>query len=310
MVVTVTLNPCIDRTVKLKSFLYGSMNRMIDSRREVSGKGINVSLALNNLGVENKALGFVFKDTKDYFLTSLNKLGLSFIGIEENGELRENIKIWNEEDSTTTEINQKGARVNSSNWEDFKVLFKAEIASSSIVILSGSLPQGLEKSAYKELIEIANSNSIKVILDTEGDALLEGLKASPYLVKPNLYEFQKTFGGDGSVKSIAEISSALIREKKVEVIVVSLGKDGALIFDKDQAFFAPAIVENAKSAQGAGDNMVAGIIKAYLENKDIKDMLSYGTAAASGSLEIEGTGATTLPLFSKYLEKTKIMEIE
>ena len=310
MVVTVTLNPCIDRTIKLKSFLYGSMNRMEESRREVSGKGINVSLALNNLGVENKALGFVFKDNKDYFLTSLSKLGLSFLGIEENGELRENIKIWNAEDSSTTEINQKGARVEPSSWEDFKVLFKKEISSSSIVALSGSLPQGLERSAYKELIEIANSNSVKVILDTEGDALLEGLKASPYLIKPNLYEFKKTFGGDGSIKSITDISSALIREKKVEVIVVSLGKDGALIFDKDNVFFAPAIVENAKSAQGAGDNMVAGIIKAYLQDRGLKEMLSYGTAAASGSLEMEGTGATTLSLFSKYLEKAKIMEIE
>lgn len=71
MVVTVTLNPCIDRTIKIKSFLYGSMNRMTDSKRDVSGKGINVSLALNNLGVENKALGFIFKDNKDFFLSEL-----------------------------------------------------------------------------------------------------------------------------------------------------------------------------------------------------------------------------------------------
>ena len=306
MVVTVTLNPCIDRTIKIKSFLYGSMNRMTDSKRDVSGKGINVSLALNNLGIENKALGFIFKDNKDFFLSELKKLGLYFIGVEVPGELRENIKIWNEEDSTTTEINQKGAKVDESAWLEFKELYSREIASASVVVLSGSIPQGLLADSYRELVEIANKMSIKVILDAEGDLLGNGIEACPFLIKPNQYEFEKTFG---SIESIADIASDLIERGCVENVVVSQGKDGASIFSKKGSYFAPPVEVTAKSAQGAGDNMVAGIIKAYLEGKGPSEMLKYGTAAATGSLEVEGTGATTYDLFSSYLDKTKVLEI-
>ncbi len=305
MVVTVTLNPCIDRTIKLKSFLYGSMNRMAESKRDVSGKGINVSLALNNLGIENKALGFIFSSSKDCFLSSLENLGLKYKGIEVSGELRENIKIWNEADKTTTEINQKGSKVEEKDWALFKDLYRKEIDSAALIVLSGSMPAGLSIDAYKELIEIANERDIKVILDAEGDALLKGLEAGPLLIKPNQYEFEKTF----KTGSIRENAHKLILENRAENVVVSLGKGGAFIYSSKGSYLAPPVEVDAKSAQGAGDNMVAGIIKAYLENKGPDEMLAYGTAAALGSLEVEGTGPTTYDLFASYLDKTKVLRI-
>ena len=311
MVVTVTLNPCIDRTVILPSFTYGSMNRMKETTRDASGKGINVSLALQALGEESKALGFLYRENSELFLSSLKGKGLEYSAVENSGSLRENIKLFDEKTGVTTEINQKGDYVTQDKWEAFKTLYSSEIINTDAVVISGSVPQGLSTSSYRTLLEIAAEKKVPTVLDAEGDLLALGLEASPFLIKPNLYEMKKTFGLDDlRIETIVRKAQEILMKWNVKYVIVSLSERGAVLVTKGRALYSPALDIDVKSTQGAGDNMVAGILKAYIGRRSDYDMLRYGVAAASGAIMKEGTTSIDIDTFNKLVEKVCIKEVK
>lgn len=311
MVVTVTLNPCLDRTVILPSFTYGSMNRMKKTTRDASGKGINVSLALNALGEESKALGFIYRDNRDIFLSSLREKGLEYTAVENRGSIRENIKLLDEKNGVTTEINQKGDYVEADKWEAFKALYSTEISNADAVVISGSIPQGLAASSYRTLLEIAAEKKIPAVLDAEGELLSLGLEASPFLIKPNLYEMKKTFAlENGRIETIVGKAREILTKWNVTYVIVSLSERGAVLVTKGRALYSPALDVEVKSTQGAGDNMVAGILKAYIGRRSDYDMLRYGVAAASGAIMKEGTTSVDMDTFNKLVEKVCVKEVK
>ena len=310
MIGTVTLNPCIDRTISLNHLDVGEMNRMVLSRRDVSGKGINVSIALRNFGIPVKSCGFIYEGNKDFFLSSLIGNGIEFSGIEVPGILRENLKIWDQSCNITTEINQSGEYVSEDKWNEFKCFFRTFISDLELLILSGSVPKGIRVNAYKELMEIAEEEDIPVFLDAEGELLLEGLSLHPVLIKPNLYEFRKTFSlDDYSIDSIARKAQEVSRQYGIRYVFVSLGKDGALLISDDGAIRSPALDIPVKSTQGAGDAFVSGAAKAFVENGSGRQMLSYGMAASASAVMKEGTEMCDLSSFLELLPSVKIEEI-
>lgn len=311
MIGTVTLNPCVDRTIALQNLTIGDMNRMLSSRRDVSGKGINVSIALSNLGMGVKSCGFIYEGNKDFFLSALQRCGIHIDGVGVKGTLRENLKIWDMSAGMTTEINQSGEKVEEEKWNEFKCFFRSFIADLELLVISGSVPSGISKTAYRELMEIAAESDIPVFLDAEGDLLLEGMKAHPLMIKPNLYEFRKTFGlADDSDDAIAEKADEIRREHGIEYVFVSLGSRGAILCSSSSVLLASPIDVPVKSTQGAGDAFVAGAAKAYIENRGELMMLSYGMAAAASAITKEGTEMCDLPSFSEYLPQVEIREIK
>ncbi len=310
MIGTVTLNPCIDRTIALNHLNVGDMNRMDSSRRDVSGKGINVSIALSNFNIPVKSCGFIYDGNKEFFLSSLQDEGVEFEGIEVPGMLRENLKIWDKTANITTEINQSGEFINEEKWNEFKSYFRFFIKDLELLILSGSVPKGIRNSAYKELMEIAAEKDIPVILDAEGELLLEGLSFHPVIIKPNLYEFKKTFAiEDDSIDAIIRKAEEVRVQYGIRYVFISLGKNGALLVSENGTMISHALDIPVKSTQGAGDAFVSGVSKAFIEKGTEKLMLSYGMAASASAVMKEGTEMCDLNSFLELLSYVEIEEV-
>ena len=192
-ILTMTLNPCIDRTVYLEQLQVGETNIVKKVIEEAAGKGINVAIGLQHLHVPVKALGFAYKDDADKLYEKLAAEHISYSFVEVDGRLRVNQKLFDESKSEMTECNEKGMPVSKGDVDILLECLKEELSQASILVLSGSVPPGVNKDIYAVMTMMANEAGVKVILDASGELLLEGVKAKPYLIKPNREEFMKTF---------------------------------------------------------------------------------------------------------------------
>jgi len=317
-VLTMTLNPCIDRTLYFDTFQAGATNIVKKTMEEVAGKGINVAVGLRHLGIPVKAMGFAYKEDKDKLYGKLEQEQIPYSFVEVDGRLRINQKLFDESKSKMTECNEKGMPVTEEDVEQLLELLKNELPEASVLVLSGSVPPGVDKDIYARMITMANQAAVKVILDANGELLLEGVKVKPYLIKPNKEEFARTFltKEDMGVRDIEVCDTEgiilLVCEKLLldglAYICLSLGEEGAMLIRKDKKSDSevskddavlssnidiiidkrPAIQTSVRSLQGAGDAMVAGICKAIYEEREYK-MLEYALAMAASTIALEGT---------------------
>jgi 1-phosphofructokinase len=309
LITTLTLNPCIDRTITIAGFKYGGLNRVVHTRSDFSGKGINVSIAVHQLGGQTEVLGFNYIDNRDFVQTSLSQSSIKYQFINIDGTLRTNVKVFDDESHVMTEFNENGYPVSPEAIPELCKLVYDRIKESSIMVFNGSVPTGVSKDIYRTLIEAAKKSGVKTVLDADGELFLEGLKAGPYFIKPNLYEFETAFKVKVRKKQdIVAIARELIAQG-VGIVCVTMGKDGAVIVNKDQAWFAPGTNIEVRGIQGAGDSLVAGICMAIEQELEISEMLRYGVAAANASLIREGTLLCTADDFRKMLPQVIIEKI-
>lgn len=287
-VLTMTLNPCIDRTVYFNSFQTGATNIVKKVIEEAAGKGINVAVGLQHLQIPVKAMGFAYKEDLSKLYGKLEEEQIPYSFIEVDGRLRVNQKLFDESKSEMTECNEKGCEVRKEDVDKLLALLKEELKDASILVLSGSVPPGVSADIYARMTSMANDAGVNVILDASGELLREGVKAKPYLIKPNKDEFVKTFG-TGDPENIAKE----VLKSGVSHICLSMGADGAKMMrlTEDGTVISdrcPAIPVQVRSLQGAGDAMVAGLCKAIYEEQEEK-MLDYALAMAASTLSLEGT---------------------
>ncbi len=309
MITTLTLNPCIDRTITINGFKYGGLNRVIHTRSDLSGKGINVSIAVHQLGGQTEALGFNYINNRDFVETNLEQSGIKYRFIDIDGTLRTNVKVFDEQNRVMTEFNENGYPVIPETLPELHKLVYDRVKDSSIMVFNGSVPAGVPKDIYRSLIETVKKSGVKTVLDADGELFLEGLKAGPYFIKPNLYEFESAFKVKVQNKQdIVEISRKLIKQG-VGIVCVTMGKDGAVVVSHDQAWFAPGSNIEVRGVQGAGDSLVAGICMAVEQRLEVSEMLRYGVAAANASLIREGTLLCTAADFRRMLPLVAIEKI-
>lgn len=306
MITTVTLNPCIDKMVTIDSFTYGGMNRILDSRIDASGKGVNVAIASSQLGGQALCTGINYKERGNLIADLLDREKISHDFVTVDGEVRINHKIYDRSKQVVTELNESGYPVDIDSLQALKDKLTVHCENSDILVLSGSIPRGVPVTIYRELLSAVSHLPIKTILDTEGDLLLEGLKEEPYIIKPNLFELETAL--NIKIRSHHEIVRAaqFFLDKGVRIIGVSLGEEGAIIIDENQAYFAPGIKVDVRGTAGAGDSIVAGFCLAMEEGLDLKDMLRYGVAAATASVMREGTLMCTREGFDSILPKVQV----
>ena len=305
MITTVTLSPCIDKTVLLADFDAGKVNRAESTRLDVGGKGINVSLALAALGVPSRAIGLNF-ESGERVEDTLKAAGVQTDFIRCRGQLRTNTKIYVKKTGNTIEINEQNPEVH-----DKAVAKVIELCSrvakdreNSIFVFSGSIPPGVPEDIYLRLANaVKDANpSAKIILDTVGKPLLEGMKSAPCLIKPNVEELEKTF--NTSLLTDEEtvlLCREMIKRHGIGAVLVSNGQKGATAVTELETISSPAIKITPKSAQGAGDAMVAGACYALSKDLPIADVLRYGLAAAAGAVELEGTAFCGRERFEELL---------
>lgn len=290
MITTVTLNPAIDRTIILDSFKHGSINRVKGVREDIGGKGINVAKVLQSLGSNACAIGFMGEKNSKYVQSLLmnEKVSNEFIIVE--GQTRLNTKIVEISTQLTTDINEIGFHISKEQLNRIKQLILRYAKQSEMVVFSGSIPQGVSSDIYFQLLSIA-APFTKTVLDADGVFLLEGLKASPYLIKPNIDELESALSKKLSThEEIKQAARELIYEYSIKYVLVSMGGDGSILVSADTAIFAKALKVEVKSSVGAGDSMLAGFIYGKTnENLTAHTALAYATACGALAVSQEGT---------------------
>ncbi len=281
MVYTLTFNPAIDYTLELSSLKEGELNRSDKEYINYGGKGINVSVVLNNLNIENTALGFLAGFTGRQLNENLKLQGINtdFIYLK-SGLTRINVKIKGESE---TEINANGPEIDEVS---LNMLYEKldKLKEGDYLILSGSIPKTLPQNTYSNILEMLSHRGIKFVVDAEKQLLLNTLPYKPFLVKPNLFELQEITGK--RLNNEAEIINAAkeLKSKGAKNVLVSMGAKGALLIsEKGEVYKQKAPVGEVVNSVGAGDSMIAGFLKGYLETNDYCSALKLGAAAGSAT---------------------------
>lgn len=312
MIATVTMNPCIDKTLTIRGFSYGGLNRVQTKRSDFSGKGINVSIVLNQLGIPVRTFGINYTKNGQDFSKGLEALGIHYEAYMAEGEVRENIKVMNEEDRVTTELNQKGDPLDAKTIRAFTDQLMEQLSDPEIdmVVITGSVPQGVPASFYRDLTAACRRIGKKVILDAEGELFLEGIQACPDVIKPNLYEFETAFGLENPGREEILRKAGEIIDGGVGIICLSMGAEGAMIIGREGAWICPPDRIDVRSTQGAGDSMVAGMCVAMEKGLPLSEILRYGVIAADGSLIREGTQLCTRENFERFRKEVRVFRAD
>ncbi len=306
MITTVTMNPCIDRKAVINEFRYGGINRVVDNKEEPAGKGINVAVAYNSLGGKTYCTGINYTLGGELIENLLDDYKIEHDFVKVEGKLRTNLKIFDKSKSVITEINESGFPVKAEDIDKLKSRLVQLYDQSSIIVLSGSVPKGVPASIYGDLIRASKGSKARVVLDAEGQLLLEGLKAKPFMVKPNLYELEIALGErlDGNEEIVR--GARKILDYGVSIVVVSMGESGSVLVTDKEALFTPALSVDVKNTVGAGDCMVAAMCLCLENGGSLKDMAIAGTAAAASSICHEGTQLCNRNNYESLLPKVRV----
>ncbi|MCR5605295.1 MAG: 1-phosphofructokinase [Treponema sp.] len=300
MIYTLTVNPSLDYITDVKDFETGKVNRTSNETIFPGGKGINVSIVLHNLSIENKALGFTAGFTGKAIEEMLLKQNVNtdFIHLEK-GLSRINLKLRSNEES---EINGKGPDIKNEDIEKLYVKLD-EIKENDTLVLAGSIPSCLSESFYSEIMKRLSGKNIRFVVDATKDLLKKSLEFRPFLVKPNNHELGEIFGVE--LKSREDVIPYALKMKEMgaQNVLVSMAGEGAVLASADgKVYKGKAPKGKLVNSVGAGDSMVAGFIAGYEKTHDYKQALKMGlcTGTASACSEFLATQADVDKLLNSY----------
>ena len=283
MIYTITLNPSLDYTLKVNNLGFTDINRADEAVISFGGKGINVCAVLKELETESIALGFIGGFSGDKLEKLLSDKGIKSDFVHIQKETRINVKI---RFGKELDINAKGPEVSESEIKEF--FGKLESIEGDYAVLAGSVPKAFPKDIYERIMQSLSEKGVHLVVDAEGDLLLNSLKFKPFLIKPNHHELEAIFGKAKSEEEIIKNAHKL-REMGARNVLVSLAENGAILVDEH------GNVKKSKNAEGTlinsvgcGDSMVAGFISGYIKTNDYSYALKLGTACANATAYSEG----------------------
>lgn len=293
-VLTITLNPALDKTVTIDKFINGGLNRVKGLRIDAGGKGINVTKVLNKFDVNVIATGLIAGIQGQNILKLLSEEGIEAQFLEIPGETRTNLKVVEQNKNITTEINEPGFDVPPEYIEILKQKVSVLLENASFLVLSGSIPAGVKPDIYADFIELARSKGVRTILDADGVTLQKGIMAAPFAVKPNQHELEKLLGR--KMPDTAELVQGAkeLQLRGVETVVVSMGAEGALIVDKNQVLRVKTFAIKPMSTVAAGDSMVAAFVYSMLNGFSLKETAGWVSAAGTVTASKPGTQVCSL----------------
>ena len=309
MITTVSLNPCIDRLAEVQGFNFGGLNRVVGGRYDAGGKGLNVALVATRLGVDAECIGLMYRDSARVFENRLLANGTAYEFVWCEGRARTNVKLYDRVSGVMTEINEAGELVTEETLKKMIALVLAHAESSDYLVLSGSLPPGCPVDFYRTLISEVDGLGCRCVLDADGERLVQGLEARPFMIKPNRFELETMLGE--RLDSVNRVRDAALRliDRGISVVAVSLGEQGALITDGSESFYAPKLEVEVKSTVGAGDAMVAGLTAGFLGENELEDAFRMGVACATAMCMTEGSKTFEKATYKKALEMVTLKRI-
>ena len=303
MIITMTLNPALDKTIEVPDFSVGAVNRVKSVRLDAGGKGINVAKAVRGLGSPCAAMGFLSGRSGDFIVQSLEDAGIVCDFVRTPGETRTNTKIVDPVRRTNTDINEPGPEAPPADIERLRERLIRRVRPGDIVVFSGSVPPNVDRDIYRKWIALVKAAGAETILDADGELLRNGIGAGPTAVKPNIHELEMYCGRPlDSSEEIRGAASQLL-ENGIDTVLVSMGEKGALLVNGCRPIFAPALEVPVRSTVGAGDAMVAALAVARQNGDYPEDMLRLAVACGTAAVMAEGTQApspeTVRRLFSE-----------
>lgn len=273
---TVTLNPAVDRTVRIPRFATGQVNRVESESVRAGGKGINVATLLADYGFAVGALGFLGHDNAALFTEHFARHHVTDLCVRLPGHTRTGIKVTDPIQGGTTDINFPGLTPTSDALERLR----AQLADQpmSWCVLAGSLPPGVSVGIYRELMTMLKKRGVRAVLDTSGEALREALKAAPEIIKPNVHELSALVGSDLNNESEIVSAARELITGGVRLVVVSRGEAGACFVTADEVVLATPPAIEVTSTVGAGDAMVAGIVAGQSQGLPLSECARLATA--------------------------------
>jgi 6-phosphofructokinase 2 len=309
-IVTVTFSPCIDRSGTTAQLIPEKKLVCEGIKLEPGGGGINVSRALARIGKESMAVYPAGGCNGALLNQLLSQEQIHGVSVPTMEETRENIIIFEEKNQQQFRFGMPGSKLYPGEFQE--CLNKIQkISHIEILVASGSLPVGVPTTIYAEMTKLCRAKNARLVLDTSGEALRQGITAGAYLIKPNLGELAFLCGKDQlSAKEIIPAARELLNQYPIELIVVSMGKAGAILITQDEAIQAKAPTMPIKSTVGAGDSMVAGMVYCLAQKKDLTQVISYGVAAGTAATLNPGTELCKLEDIQALLPKIKTKKLD
>lgn len=280
MIVTVTLNPSVDRTVEVQDLRRGSVHRVTAEHVHAGGKGINVTRVLSAHGARSRAVLPVGGGEGHELVDMLATAGVEFVAVPVAAPARSNIAIA-EPDGTVTKINAAGRPLTSAELDACCAAVLVGALEADWIVAGGSLPFGVPDTFYADLVDRLRPTGVPVAVDTSGPALSAAIKAGPALVKPNRVELEDAVGGRLTTVGDVVAAARELRTAGAGTVLASLGRDGAVLVEAAGAWYGEAPARR-KSAVGAGDAMLAGFLYGGAAGRAALTVaLAWGAAAAS-----------------------------
>lgn len=306
MIVTVTMNPAIDKTLDIGTFEHGGLNRIQHVEIDAGGKGINVSKTIHELGGESIVTGFIAGDSGKIIERVMKEKNITSDFVEVAGETRTNTKVY-EESGALTELNEPGPVISEKDLQALLDKLENYADENTLFVFAGSVPRGVEKDIYQRMIAMVHDKGARVLLDADGELFTKALDAQPDIIKPNRVELQQYAGLDymASEQEIIEIAEKLM-EKNISNVVVSMGKSGAIFLQKDQKIKCQGLKVKAHSTVGAGDAMVAGLAYAWDQKLSLEDTVKLCMAVSAGAVTTIGTKPPTRNVVDELIQQVQM----
>lgn len=306
MIITVTMNPAIDKTVEIDTFVHGGLNRIQSPVADAGGKGINVSKTIRAIGGKTLATGFLGRDGSDKILDCLHKEQIDHDFVFVDGVTRTNMKIM-EKDGTLTEMNEQGMTVPPEKIEELIQKLAGYASEDTLFVLAGSIPKGVGSDIYARITKEVKAKGAKVFMDADGALFQESLKAVPSMIKPNHVELAEYFGLSGEVEEaeLVRLGKELLA-KGVELIAISRGSKGAIFITEEQIIKCSGLKVEVHSTVGAGDAMVAALSYAKDAGLSWEESIRLGMAASAGAVTTVGTRPPERELIDELAKQVEL----
>ncbi|PWJ25299.1 1-phosphofructokinase/6-phosphofructokinase 2 [Branchiibius hedensis] len=292
MIVTVTPNPSVDRTITVPAVRVGEVNRALSSRIDPGGKGINVTRALTSLGSPSLAVLPTGGPEGQLMTQLLTRAGVAYRAVPIVGQTRMNVAAV-EPDGTTTKLNEAGPVLEGTDTAALLQQLALELPSADWLVACGSLPPGVPDDFYARLVTVGREHAVRVAVDSSGTPLAAAVAAGPDLIKPNHEELAELVGTP--LTTLGEVIDAAheLVAGGVGAVVVSLGADGAVLVDSERCVWAGARVTKPLSTVGAGDCLLAGLLSELQTGHDPERALVAGTTWGAAAVRLPGSVVPT-----------------
>ncbi|MBL8067178.1 MAG: 1-phosphofructokinase family hexose kinase [Armatimonadetes bacterium] len=315
MVLSVTLNPALDQTIRVDGIQPHDTNRVLSMATDAGGKGINLSRIVAELGGETVATGFLGGQTGDFIRRVIQRQGVRDEFLTVQGETRTNFNVESGDGPPTT-FNARGAEVTAEEWHRFVAHFTGLCTGADWVALGGSLPPGLRPEVFAMLGTIAKQAGARLVLDADGEAMRAGMASHPDFIKPNVKEaerlLQRPLAGnrDAIARAARDLFDLLASGNLADpAVVISRGAEGAVLCCRQGLFEAEPIAIQARSTIGSGDSLIGGMLYALGRGHVWPEALQWGNAAGAATAMTDGSEIGRKNVIAELIEKSKVSKL-